>query len=185
VEILENYINYLMEKKTKTNVISKTITDENIRKLINDTKSLNLLIKEKKIVDVGSGNGILGVTVAILNPNKSIFLVEPRRKKADYLKEMIEYLMIENVKVINTDIETYLKVEKGNFSMITRGFPDNEKLYKIFEKNKIKQFIAISSKEKFKKIIKNSKIKNLRSYDIKNRETIKIFCLECVSRETL
>ena len=101
------------------------------------------------------------------------------------MEEMVAFLNIENIKVHHMDIQSFLKKSKNTFSMITRGFPDNEILYGLFQKKRISQFIAYSSIEKFKAILEKDKKKKIAVYDIKNRELLKIFFMESVSRETL
>ena len=69
--------------------------------------------------------------------------------------------------------------------MVTRGFPNLELLYKILIKNKIEQLISISSENKIRNVFIENNFIKLRKYDIKNRDLLKIFSLESVSRETI
>lgn len=185
-ESIENYINILLDEKEKANVISKKSKRQNIEKLVEDTIQTLRLIKNNTILDIGSGNGIIGVPTAIIKKNCKIVLIEPRIKKSTFLKELKNRLEMKNVEVVNQDFETYIKKEKKkNVTWIIRGFPNTEKLVRIFKKQNHSQMILISSKEKIEKIIKEERIQKYEMYDIKGRDIIKVLCLENVSRETL
>lgn len=182
---LSVYIDYLYDNKYLRNVISKKANKEDIIQLINDTINLNEHIKQQNIIDVGSGNGILGVPISILNKKKNVVLVEPRKKKYEFLKDLLNEFKYENITIFNNDIETYIKTDRRKISMVTRGFPNLELLYKILIKNKIEQLISISSENKIRNVFIENNFIKLRKYDIKNRDLLKIFSLESVSRETI
>ncbi len=182
---LDLYIEYILSKASEVNVISKKIDKPGLQQLIEDTLSLEPLIKQEMVIDVGSGNGIIGVPIAIKNKTKRIMLIEPRIKKANFLRKMVEDLKIDNINVFHQDIQTYIKTENSPYTIISRGFPEIEILYKKFVRHGMKQLIIISSKEKFKKIRIEKFHHTIKTYDIKNRDLIKIFVLESVSRETL
>ncbi len=185
-ERIERFINYLLAEKDKVNVISKNMDKESILSLIEDTKTMEPLIKNKEILDVGSGNGILGVPIALWNDERNVKLIEPRKKKANFLRRLKMDLEIKNIEVFESGIEEYIKNnKKKNITMISRGFHDIGILYKIFEKKGLSQILLISSKEKCKILIEKENIKKPRLCDIKNRDIIKILSLENVSRETL
>lgn len=57
------------------------------------------------IADLGSGAGLPGIVLAIMYPDKQIFLIEPITKRANFLKIVVETLALENVVVINKRME--------------------------------------------------------------------------------
>lgn len=57
------------------------------------------------IADLGSGAGLPGIVLAIMYPDKLIFLIEPITKRANFLKIVVETLALENVVVINKRME--------------------------------------------------------------------------------
>lgn len=57
------------------------------------------------IADLGSGAGLPGIVLAIMYPDKQIFLIEPITKRANFLKIVVETLALENVIVINKRME--------------------------------------------------------------------------------
>ncbi len=74
----------------------------------------------KEIYDIGSGNGLPGVAIALLDPKKSVKLIEKDVRKAEFLKQIIFRLKISNVEVFNTKFEQ-LPVGKID-AAVSRGF---------------------------------------------------------------
>lgn len=58
-----------------------------------------------KIFDLGSGNGLPGLVMAILNPKLQVVLVDKDLRKCDFLKHMIKTLALKNVQVLHSAIE--------------------------------------------------------------------------------
>jgi len=64
---------------------------------LSETLWLNQYISGHIIIDAGSGNGILGIPIAVLDKNREIILVEPQRKKALFLREVKKKMELSNV----------------------------------------------------------------------------------------
>lgn len=60
--------------------------------------------RERKILDVGSGNGFPGVPLAISLPSTQFVLVEQSDWKADYLLYVAGVLGLRNTHVVNESI---------------------------------------------------------------------------------
>ncbi|MGE3759549.1 MAG: 16S rRNA (guanine(527)-N(7))-methyltransferase RsmG [Pseudobdellovibrionaceae bacterium] len=58
-----------------------------------------------KIYDLGSGNGLPGVVMAILAPKIQVILVDKEPKKVEFLKGLIGTLGVKNVQVVHSAIE--------------------------------------------------------------------------------
>jgi 16S rRNA (guanine527-N7)-methyltransferase len=59
-----------------------------------------------KAVDVGSGAGFPGLVLKIAYPDIEMVLLEPRRKRATFLRSMIRYLGLAGVRCIQARVET-------------------------------------------------------------------------------
>jgi 16S rRNA (guanine(527)-N(7))-methyltransferase RsmG len=57
------------------------------------------------IVDIGSGAGYPGVPIAIVQPERPVILLEPRRKRASFLEMASARLGLRNVRVIHGRVE--------------------------------------------------------------------------------
>ena len=61
-----------------------------IRKHILDSlAALSVLPQQGRLLDLGSGAGFPGLPLAIANPTLSVTLLEPRRKRVNFLREVI------------------------------------------------------------------------------------------------
>ena len=60
---------------------------------------------EGLFADLGSGAGLPGIVVAILRPQASVTLVDSRRSKVVFLKDMKRRLGLENVRVVHGRLE--------------------------------------------------------------------------------
>lgn len=58
-----------------------------------------------RIADIGSGAGFPGIPIKIVRPGLKMFLIEPSRKKAAFLRHMIKLLQLEGIEVIEKRIE--------------------------------------------------------------------------------
>jgi len=54
------------------------------------------------LVDVGAGGGIPGIIVAAMAPNQTVILVEPRAKRAAFLRTAVHALSLSKVRVLRS-----------------------------------------------------------------------------------
>lgn len=181
---IREYMLILKEYSRKINIISKKITNEQLRDLVNESIILDEHITGTHIVDAGSGNGILGFPVAFLHPEKLIYLVEPRKKKSEFLKYTANKLKVSNVEVFREGIEDFTKKKEVKFSIIARGFPDNSKLISYLKKGVVDEVVLITSLDKIKKIEKGIVKYEQKIYNVPFRDKLKIIHITNVSRET-
>ncbi len=65
----------------------------------------SLLPDEGFVADLGSGAGFPGIPLALVNPERSFVLVEVRRRRANFLREVKRTLRLENVDVVEDRAE--------------------------------------------------------------------------------
>jgi 16S rRNA (guanine527-N7)-methyltransferase len=75
------------------------------RHLLESVMLSGFLGTARAIVDIGSGGGVPGLPLAILNPDKRFSLVESVGKKTSFLRSAVSSLGIENVSVYNLRVE--------------------------------------------------------------------------------
>lgn len=166
-------------------MISRAITDEQLYSLISETILLKKYISGNIIVDVGSGNGILGIPIAILSIEKEIIMVEPRKKKSEFLFYAVKELDLKNATVVRSGIEEFVKVAKNKrFTLVGRGFPDNDKLLLYLKKRVVRELLLITSLSKIKKTEKRIEMLEQKIYNVPFRDNLKIIHIKDVSRET-
>lgn len=102
IEMFEKYLSLLLEWNEKFNLTAITDKDQIEEKHFVD--SLYLLkyisLKEKTLLDVGSGAGFPGIPLAIAEPTAKITLLESNSKKVSFLKEVVKQLQLTNVEII-------------------------------------------------------------------------------------
>src|SRR5215207_4400129 len=101
-EIITQFATFIQEIQRWSKIVdllSQTDPETLIRKHILDSLALLPWIPEgRRMLDLGSGAGFPGLSLAIVKPDLSITLIEARRKRANFLKESIRKLRLHNVK---------------------------------------------------------------------------------------
>ncbi len=64
-----------------------------------------LIIHGERVIDIGSGAGFPGLALAIARPDLAVTLVEPRQKRAAFLRHIARDLEIGSVTVVEDRIE--------------------------------------------------------------------------------
>ncbi|RKX72139.1 16S rRNA (guanine(527)-N(7))-methyltransferase RsmG [candidate division TA06 bacterium] len=109
---LEEYQKMVLKKNRSINLFSSK--DVHIfweRHILDSIKSNEYIKGHKRVCDIGSGGGMPGIPLAIINSNIKFFLFERRDKKSDFLLNIKEELVLRNVFIVNANFIDY-KSEK-------------------------------------------------------------------------
>jgi 16S rRNA (guanine527-N7)-methyltransferase len=159
-------------------LISRKINHEKLDQLLSETHLLDQYISNDIIIDAGSGNGILGIPISLLNKNRKIVLVEPRRKKAVFLQIVKRKMELCNVDIKDVSIEEYLKCMKnGNGkskTLIARGFPRLNALCGFIKRGMINEAVLITSENKIKKNQNELESVTKKTYNVPLRKNLRI-----------
>ena len=74
----------------------------------------------KRVFDIGSGNGMPGVVVALLHSDCEVVLIESDGRKCEFLKHIAHVLALKNCSVMNVRLES-LRNEQLE-TVLSRGF---------------------------------------------------------------
>ena len=85
-------------------------------------------IPHKKILDFGSGAGNPGIPLKIALPESEFILLESRRKRANFLREVVRRLGLRKIKVENQRIENWDPPEEGVELVVSRAVTAPERL---------------------------------------------------------
>ena len=184
--LFERYIDFLFIYNQKVNLVSRQMPRAQFEILVKESLLVADTFTADLVVDVGSGNGLLGIPLAIALPHKRIILVETMKKKGSFLEKVVGHLELNNVVLDNRPIQEYMRRASANrICLVSRGFPRNELLYRYLCQGKICELVLITSAEKFQKI--QEKMENVKQslYNIPWRSNLKIIKWEYVSRETM
>ena len=96
------YLELLLEWNEKFNLTAITDKDEIEEKhFIDSIELVNYFdLKNKTLLDVGSGAGFPGIPLAIIEPTLKVTLLEPTGKRVTFLKEVAKELQLTNVDII-------------------------------------------------------------------------------------
>ena len=154
-EILKfNKAHNIVGRHTKEEIYSQDILDCQM--------ALKHIQPEKEILDIGSGAGLPGLLIAILQPLSNITMSEKNQKKAYFIKKTIQTLGLSNAKIKNKAISPNTKTKKP-FDIITaRAFAQTRRIINLTKNNIHKRSKYLLLKGKYKKIQEE-----LQSLDIK------------------
>ena len=95
---LLDYMALLKKWSAKTNLIAKNASAaETVEHFLDSLTLLPLLPDGAKLMDVGSGAGFPGLAVAAARPGLTAHLIEPRQKRAAFLRQVMRSLGLRNV----------------------------------------------------------------------------------------
>lgn len=113
-EKLLKYLDYLMEYNKHTNLTAIRDEKDALEKHFLDSLLLQKTLREKKgkkVIDIGTGAGFPGMVLAIYNPDMEFLLMDSVGKKTKFLEEVKELLKLDNVRVVNSRAEDFIKKE--------------------------------------------------------------------------
>ncbi|GAO40094.1 ribosomal RNA small subunit methyltransferase G [Sphingomonas changbaiensis NBRC 104936] len=116
IAALERYVALLLAANAEQNLISKA-TEPTIwtRHILDSAQLVRFAPDAEQWLDVGSGPGLPGIVIAILT-GRPMLLVEPRRRRAEFLSEIAGQLALSDVRVKQAMIE---RVRGESFDVVT------------------------------------------------------------------
>jgi len=91
----------------KINLTSETVADAIIDKHIFDSLQYARAVEnpQSHVMDIGSGAGFPGIPLKVVFPGIFLMLVESQRKRANFLRNCVRKMRLENVEVLNNRAE--------------------------------------------------------------------------------
>ncbi len=125
ITLLMNYL-FLIEKWNRAyNLTAIRDPREMLNLHLLDSLSIFSLVKQKatgnRLLDVGSGAGLPGVVLAIMNPEFQVSLLDTNGKKCRFLHQVRIELGLKNVEVVHDRVEKY-QTSKGFNVILSRAF---------------------------------------------------------------
>jgi 16S rRNA G527 N7-methylase RsmG len=111
--LLDRYAELLYEANSRTNLVSRRLTPEDVRTLVHQFAEVLDVVPEVAeirarhrvlLVDVGSGGGLPGVPLAIAHPDIDVVVNEERKRRVIELREFVTELALPNCAVLPGDI---------------------------------------------------------------------------------
>lgn len=112
----------LLNKWNKAyNLTSVREPREMLVKHIMDSIVVSPHLDGQRFIDVGTGPGLPGLPLAILNPDKEFFLLDSLGKRIRFIKQVIHELGLNNVTPIQSRVEEF-EDNQGFDGVISRAF---------------------------------------------------------------
>ncbi len=112
----------LLHKWNKAfNLTSVRNPSDMLVKHIMDSVVVSPHLEGKRFIDVGTGPGLPGLPLAILNPDKEFFLLDSLGKRIRFIKQAAHALGLKNVTTVQSRVEEFHD-EQGFDGVISRAF---------------------------------------------------------------
>ena len=85
------------------------------RHVLNCAVVSDLLPADASVIDIGSGAGLPGLTIAVRRPDLRVLLVEPLLRRARWLEQVVDDLQLGNVTVRRARAEELRGAEQGDY----------------------------------------------------------------------
>ncbi len=106
---LIDYLGNLVKWNQAYNLTAIRDTNQMIIKHLLDSLAVAAFMQGDTLLDVGTGAGLPGIPLAILNPEHNWTLVDSNGKKTRFLLQMKATLNLENVQVVKGRVEAFTK----------------------------------------------------------------------------
>jgi 16S rRNA (guanine527-N7)-methyltransferase len=94
-------------------------------KHIMDSIVVSPYLQGKRLIDVGTGPGLPGLPLAILNPDKQFVLLDSLGKRLRFIRQAVLELGLKNVEFVQSRVEEYQPEEKFDV-VLSRAFASLE-----------------------------------------------------------
>jgi len=112
----------LLDKWNKAyNLTSVRDPNQMLVKHIMDSIVVSPYLKGQRLIDVGTGPGLPGLPLAILNPDKKFVLLDSLGKRLRFIRQAVLALGLTNVEFVQSRVEEYQPVEKFDV-VLSRAF---------------------------------------------------------------
>ncbi len=169
INIILSYAQELLKFNKKLNLISRK-DEENILErhiipcLIFSTMFENI---ERDVLDIGTGGGLPGIPFAIINSKSRITLIDSIGKKINALKEIVQFVGLDNVELLWTRAEdkNFVKKYKKKFDLIISRATADLKTLIFYSKPLLKNKFSILATMKGGDNLENEIAEAKKSFD--------------------
>ncbi|UTV27753.1 16S rRNA (guanine(527)-N(7))-methyltransferase RsmG [Photobacterium atrarenae] len=121
LEQLVGYVALLHKWNKAYNLTSVRDPDEMLVKHILDSIVVSTHLVGERFIDVGTGPGLPGIPLAIMNPEQDFTLLDSLGKRIRFIRQVIHELAITNVTPIQSRVEEF-QPEQGFDAVLSRAF---------------------------------------------------------------
>ena len=125
LEKLQAYLQLLQRWNKVYNLTAVRNPESMLTLHIFDSLAVADYIQGDNCLDVGSGAGLPGIPLAIMQPNRQFTMLDTNGKKTRFIQQAIIQLGLNNVKVVQTRVEEWQPEQKFS-AIISRAFASIE-----------------------------------------------------------
>lgn len=177
---IEYFIELILKWNSKVNLVGFKNREDILNYLISDSLFLadffkkSLVFKSKKLtfIDLGAGAGLPGIPFRIIHKAGDYYLVEIRKKRAIFLKNVIFKLQLSNTYVLQELAENLFKYHYSADIIIARAFKPYLQVLKIaypLLKKRKGRVVILANKPKPKKLPSNWQLETVYSYQVEEK----------------
>src|SRR5439155_16336905 len=113
------YLNTLLHWRARLSLTGASTASVVVgRHVLDSLQVVRLIESGARVADLGSGAGFPGIPVAIMCPRSAVSLIEARRKRANFLREVVRSTDLRNVEVIEGRAEALAPRCHGSFRIV-------------------------------------------------------------------
>jgi 16S rRNA (guanine527-N7)-methyltransferase len=102
---LARYLSELDHWRRRINLTGQLAAGDLVDHALEALVASDLLSRSESLIDIGSGAGFPGVPLAIVSPDIRVTLLEPRAKRAAFLRHLVRALPLSNTRVEESRVE--------------------------------------------------------------------------------
>jgi 16S rRNA (guanine527-N7)-methyltransferase len=104
---ISTFVDHVVSENASQNLISPASVASIWSRHVVDSAQLLLLVPDDWVswLDVGTGGGFPGMIIALLSPDRTVAMVEPRGKRAGFLKDCIKQAALAHAQVVASKVE--------------------------------------------------------------------------------
>lgn len=121
IQQLINLVNLLNKWNKAYNLTSVRDPQEMLVKHILDSLVVSPYLQGDRFIDVGTGPGLPGLPLAIINPSKQFVLLDSLGKRISFIRNAIRELRLTNVTPVLSRVEEYQPEDKFD-GVLSRAF---------------------------------------------------------------
>ena len=127
------YIGLVQKWNQAINLVSRSDINRLLERHVLDSLSVDSLLNDGKVIDIGSGAGLPGLPLAICRPDLQFTLVERSKKKSRFLRLAKSELNLENVDCLQKDLTALDEADKNFSTALARAVSDPVTIWRICE----------------------------------------------------
>jgi len=110
LEGLSRFLTELDRWRRRINLTGPMDSETLVGHVLESALGSRLIIDVKRVLDIGSGGGLPGIPIAICRADLSVTLLEPREKRAAFLRHAVRNVPVENASVRQERLESVTDV---------------------------------------------------------------------------